>query len=137
MGFFSNLFGNERKGFGEAYLSQIRHMNGQRTVVSIQIASSEGFPTVMNRSKDSRTMINGEIRNERLFFGLLNVSYNEIVLMNSVNQFEDVEGFDKGFEIKVTIEKSGNEWSQFMSYKDLKSGQTYKFRIKGHVVYTI
>lgn len=137
MGFFSKLFGNERKGFGDDYLSQIKHMNGQRTVVSIQIASSNRFPTVMNRSKDSRTMINGEIRNERLFFGLLNASDSEIVLMNSVNQFEDVDGFDKGFEIKISIEKSNNEWSQFVSYKDLKSGQTFKFPIKGHVVYTI
>jgi hypothetical protein len=137
MGLFSNLFSNKSMGFGEEYISQIKHMNGQRTVVSIQLDSNSSFPRSLNRSKDNRVIINGEIRKERLFFGILNASDNQIKLTNKVNQFEEVKDFDNSFEIALTIEKVNGGWSQILSYKDLKSAESIKMAIKGHLVYTI
>lgn len=135
MGHLSNIFG-QTKYFDSAYLSQISQMNEKRTVLSIQISQNQSFPSIIRRSRDKSIMIENEIRNERLFFGLLNAKPEKIILSNLTNRFEDVDGYDKSFEITLTIEKTGDRWGQYCVYKDLASGNQNKFEIKGHTVYT-
>ena len=136
MGIFSNLFG-QTKNFDNGYLSQISQMNGKRTVLSIQINENQNFPSNIKRSKDKPIMMGNEIRNEILFFGILNAKPERIILTNPINHFEDVDGYDKSFEITLTIEKTGDGWAQYCTYKDLVQSSQNKFVLKGHTVYTI
>ncbi len=84
-------------------------MNGQRTSLSLQISNTQSFPTTMRRSKNMRVSEDNEIRNTRIFFGILNAKPEKITLIHPANRFEVIEDFDHSFELTLTLENDGGQ----------------------------